>query len=204
MTCWSCGQQAGEDATCAACGRLQPPRARDHFEVLGVPRAFHLELPAVESRFRELSKKLHPDKFAKADAKERRLSLEHTTRLNQAWKALKDPLVRAEYLLKSEGFEVAGEEGSKVGRKLPLEFYEEVIEDREALVEAKASSPEAVRGLGAKVTARRDRALAVVDRAFLGWEASGDRTVLEAAALELAKLRYYARFLDEVEGRPHE
>lgn len=204
MNCWSCGQAAGDGEACAACGRLQPPRGRDHFDVLGVPRVFHLDLAAVERRFKELSKKLHPDRFAKADAKERRFSLEHTTRLNQAWKALKAPVTRAEYLLKSEGFEVAGEEGSKVGRKLPLEFYEEVMEDREALLEAQAGSPETVAALAARVTARRDQALALVDRAFLGWEASGDRAALEPAALELAKLRYYARFLDEVEGRPHD
>ena len=94
--CWSC-QTPTDDLFCPSCGKLQPARPKDAFAVLGLgaPR-FHLEAQAVEKAWRELSRKVHPDRFAKADAKERRFSLEQTTRLNDARKTLKNPVKRAE------------------------------------------------------------------------------------------------------------
>lgn len=205
-TCWACGQDNGNGAFCAACGKIQPGRPRDFFELMGLERRYHLDVPALERSYRELSRRLHPDKFARAEARERRFSLEQTTQLNQALKTLRDPTARAEYLLKQHGYTVASEEAGRsgAGERLPLEFYEQVIEDREALVEAKAEGPDAVRRLADGVTRRRDETLARADGAFTEWERTGDAQVLAPAVTELAKLRYYARFLDEVEGRPHD
>jgi molecular chaperone HscB len=204
--CWSCGVEAGPDAFCASCGRIQPAREKDAFALFGVEPRFHVDRPALEARFREHSKKLHPDRFAKADARERRFSLEQTTLLNKAWKTLKDDTLRAEQLLRMHGLKVASDEAGTpgAGGRLPLSFYEQVMDDREALEEAKATSPEAVQALAAKVMARRDASLGLVDAAFIAWESSGDVAALTPAETELAKLRYEARFLDEVEGRSHD
>ncbi|MFM2153819.1 MAG: hypothetical protein RL199_2254 [Pseudomonadota bacterium] len=204
--CWSCAVEAGAEAFCVACGRIQPARDKDAFAVFAVAPRFHVDRPMLEARFRELSKKLHPDRFAKADARERRFSLEQTTLLNKAWKTLKDDTLRAEQLLRMHGLKVASDEAGTpgAGGRLPLSFYEQVMDDREALEEAKATSPEAVQALGAKVVARRDASLALVDAAFAAWESSADVAALAPAETELAKLRYEARFLDEVEGRPHD
>lgn len=204
--CWECNQEAGEGAFCASCGKIQPSRPRDAFSVLGIEPKFHLDDAALEKNYRDLSRKLHPDKFAKASPRERRFSTEQTTLLNQSLKALRNPVARAEYLLKSNGLPVPSEEAGRpgAGERLPLEFYEEVMEDREALMEAQGEGPEAVQKLAEKVTSRRDAALAVIDQAFTAWEQSGNKDVLVPAATELAKLRYYARFLDEVEGKPHD
>lgn len=204
--CWACQTEAGDGPFCAACGQIQPARARDPFAFLGQPVRYHLDGAAVEKAFRDLSKKLHPDRFARAGARERRFSLEQSTLLNQAHKALKDPVARAEQLLRAHGYSVSGDEAGKpgAGQKLPLAFYEEVMEDREALLEAKGESSAAVQALAERVVARRDQTLATVDRAFTAWEASGRREELAPAEAELAKLRYYARFLDEVEGKPHD
>jgi len=204
--CWSCNQEAGEEPFCASCGKVQPARPRSFFAVLGLPAKFHLDEAALEKNYRDLSRKVHPDKFAKALPRERRFSLEQSTLLNQALKAVRDPVARAEYLLKTNGLPVPSEEAGKAGagERLPMEFYEEVMEDREALLEAKTSGPDEVQKLASKITARRDAALSTIDRAFTTWEGNGDKSVLEPAATELAKLRYYARFLDEVEGKPHE
>lgn len=198
-TCWSCGQEPGPEPFCAKCGTIQPGRPRDLFQVLGLSRRFHLDEAEVESRHRQLSRKLHPDRFARATPRERRFSVEQTTLINEAVKKLRDPVRRAEYLLESEGVQIASEE--KGSRQLPLEFYEEVMEDREALLEAKTEGPEAVRALTEKILARRALALATVEKALTAWEGGAGPGVLEPAATELAKLRYYARFLEEVEGR---
>lgn len=205
-TCWSCQNEAGDASFCALCGKIQPGRPRDAFQLFGIPPRFHLEEAALEKSYRDLSRKVHPDKFAKADARERRFSIEQSTLLNQSYKSLRDPTARAEYLLKTNGFPVPTEEAGKpgAGQRLPLEFYEEVMEDREALLEAQSDGQPAVQRLAEKILAKRDATLALIDRAFTAWESTADRSALEPAATELAKLRYYARFLDEVEGRPHE
>jgi molecular chaperone HscB len=204
--CWSCNQEAGEEPFCVACGKIQPSRPRSFFAVLGLPPKFHLDSAAIEKSYRDWSRKLHPDKFAKAPPRERRFSLEQSTLVNQALKAMRDPVARAEYLLKTNGLPVPSEEAGRpgAGGRLPMEFYEEVMEDREALMEAQSIGPAAVQQLAGKVTARRDAALALIDGAFTAWEAGGEAALLAPAATELAKLRYYARFLDEVEGKPHE
>jgi len=204
--CWACSKEAGDEAFCPSCGKIQPARPRSVFTVFDLPLRYHLDEAALEKRYRDLSRRVHPDKFARADARERRFSAEQSTALNQAYKALRDPMARAGTLLQANGYPLPTEEAGKsgAGERLPLEFYEEVLEDREALVEARSQGPDSVGALAVKVTGKRDAALAIIDRAFAAWEAQGDRAALEPAATEFAKLRYYARFLDEVEGKPHD
>jgi len=206
ISCWSCNQETGDKTFCPACAKIQPGRPRDFFAVLGLSSRYHVDMPALEKSYRDHSRLVHPDKFAKASPKERRFSLEQSTLLNQAFKTLKDPTSRAEYVLKANGFAAVSEEAGKhgAGERLPLEFYEEVMEDREALMDAKMEGPEAVQKLADKVLARRAKTLETVDRAMTAWETSGAREALQPAVSELAKLKYYQRFLDEVEGKPHD
>ena len=90
MICWSCEKSAGEGVTCGACGALQPPDASaDHFQVLGVERRFALDREALERRYKELTRVLHPDRFARADARARRASLARSVQLNEAWRTLR-------------------------------------------------------------------------------------------------------------------
>src|SRR5689334_10487801 len=114
MICWSCEKGAGEGAFCASCGAVQPLEAgggADFFAVLGLPRRFDLDLAEAERLYKELARRLHPDRFARADARARRASLARSVRVNDAWKTLRDPVRRAEYLLSLSGVEVGGEEG---------------------------------------------------------------------------------------------
>jgi molecular chaperone HscB len=197
--CWSCGaDRAASDALCPACGKVQPPApagtALDKFALLGLPQSFDLDAAQVDEKFRALSRKLHPDRFARASAQERRFSLEQTTRLNDAARVLKDPVRRAEHLLALRGVKIAGDRELK----MPPEFLEQALEDREKLMEAKLEGgPEAVARLAEGVREKRDQTLEEV-RALV---ASGD---LGQAGEVLARMRYYARYLDEVEGRSAE
>jgi molecular chaperone HscB len=185
---------------------VQPPPALkpgeklllDKFATLGVPRSFQQDDAAVEARYRELSRKLHPDRFARASAQERRFSLEQTTRLNEAYRTLKDPVRRAEHLLELRGVPVAT--GEKNGVTMSPEFLEQAMEDREKLLEAKMEGgPEAVEALARGVRQKRDDALAQVSALL-----SRDPVDGAQAADLLARMRYYARYLDEVEGRAPE
>jgi molecular chaperone HscB len=189
-TCWSCGHEhAAAEPLCPACGKVQPPPPAggqaDKFALLGLAPSFD-EPDGLDERFRVLSRKLHPDRFARAPAQERRFSLEQTTLLNDAYRTLKDPVRRAEHVLALRGVR-----GDPV---MSPEFLEETMDDRERLVEAKASG-KPLDALAAGVREKRDRTLRQVRDLV---QQGGD---LGQAAELLARMRYYARYLDEVEGR---
>jgi molecular chaperone HscB len=188
--CPHCGAPvAGADPICPACGKLQPPppagAGSDKFATLGFDPSFD-EPDGLDERFRALSRKLHPDRFARATAQERRYSLEQTTRLNEAYKTLKDPVRRAEHLLQLRGI--------KGDPRMSPEFLEQTMDDREKLLEAKLSG-QPLDALAAGVREKRDQTLREVRHLV---ENGGD---LSHAAELLARMRYYARYLDEVEGR---
>jgi molecular chaperone HscB len=96
---------------CSACGKVQPPVPVDYFTFFGLPRKLNLDAALLEREFYELSRKLHPDLYAGADPRERGWSLEQSSQLNDAYRTLKDPIQRTEYLLRLEGVEL--EEQSK-------------------------------------------------------------------------------------------
>jgi molecular chaperone HscB len=202
MSCWSCQADPGPGPLCARCGALQPlPPNADAFEVLGLPHTYFLERKQIEDRLKELSRKVHPDRWAQRDPMERRLSLEWTTAVNDAGKVLKDPDSRAAYILKQQGLDVAKETGESAMGKLPPEFLETVLEDREALADAKAAHDEPrVRELGLDIQKRAGHERAEVEAAMKLFEKGGDKLVLEKAAACLVVLKYYARFLEEVEA----
>jgi molecular chaperone HscB len=116
---------------CPHCSKIQPPPGGDYFRVFGLPRAFQVDLAALEHEFHRLSRRVHPDRFARAGENERQFSLADTALLNDAYRTLKDPLTRTEYLLTLEGAEI-GEEHSGKDRKdvsrVPDDLLEEAFE----------------------------------------------------------------------------
>ena len=202
MICWSCQKAAGDGALCAACNAVQPPNPKaDYFQVLGVSRAFAIDMVELERRYKETTKLLHPDRFARADAQARRASLERSVQLNEAWRALKDPVRRAEYLLSLHGVdigEMAGggrpdQSGAHSTLPVPQVFLMEVLELREALAEAQSKRDLCeVDALIAKVRSRLDTVMDDVAKGFLVSPPD-----LGALAGRLVSVRYYRRFLDE-------
>lgn len=99
--------------------------------MFGLAPRLNLDLPALEHEFHRLSRKLHPDRFARAQENEKQWSLADTALLNDAYRTLKDPIHRTEYLLKLHGAEI-GEEHSGKDRKdpsrVPADLLEEVFE----------------------------------------------------------------------------
>ena len=110
LTCWSCGEMRAAHF-CSACGKVQPPQPVDYFAFFGLPRKLNLDAAALEKDFYELSRRLHPDVNVLSDQREQEWSLEQTSQLNDAYRTLKDPIKRTEYLLRLEGVEL--EEQSK-------------------------------------------------------------------------------------------
>jgi molecular chaperone HscB len=108
--CWSCGAMLAAHF-CQACGKVQPPVPVDYFTFFGLPRKLNVDVAALERNFYELSRKLHPDINARAASKEQEWILEQSSLLNDAYRTLKDPIKRTQYLLLLEGVEL--EEQSK-------------------------------------------------------------------------------------------
>src|SRR5437764_8765887 len=127
----------------------KPVESQDYFAVFGLPRKLWIEMSGLEQKFLQLSWKLHPDKFVNASEEERELSLRRSSELNDAYRALKDPVARVEYLLAIEGERKEGEKKQQA----PPELLEEVFELNESLDElreAKASG-ENLAGLKARL-----------------------------------------------------
>ena len=97
---------------CGECGHVQPAEPTDYFSFFGLPRKLQLDEAALEHEFYALSRKLHPDVYSRASAREQAWSLEKTSQLNDAYRTLKDPMTRTEYLLALEGIQL--EEQSKI------------------------------------------------------------------------------------------
>jgi molecular chaperone HscB len=132
VACWSCAVAHNESTLfCPHCSKIQPPPGGDYFTVFSMEQRLNLDLAALEHEFHRLSRKVHPDRFARAGDNERQWSLADTALLNDAYRTLKDPLRRTEYLLKLEGAEI-GEQHSGKDRKdpsrVPADLLEEVFE----------------------------------------------------------------------------
>lgn len=109
-SCWSCGSMRAAHF-CESCGKVQPPAPVDYFSFFGLPPKLNLDVAALEKDFYDLSRKLHPDLSARASGQEQQWSLEQSSLLNDAYRTLRDPIKRTQYLLRLEGVEL--EEQSK-------------------------------------------------------------------------------------------
>lgn len=166
----------------------------DPFATLGAPRRFDLDLAALEKTHRELSRALHPDKFAQTGASERRAALEKAADVNEAWRVVRDPIRRAEALFRLEGLPV----GETSEPKASPAFLMEVMEEREALAEARAARDLAkVHALAEGITRRAKATEAKLGAAFAG-DLTPARAELERLLPLLGELRFYRRFLEEV------
>lgn len=209
--CWSCSATTAGALFCPACGKIQPvPRGADYFAFFGLPQKLTLDLEVLEQRFHSLSWKLHPDRFAQAPENEKQLSLDLTSQLNDAYRTLREPVARVEYLLSLYGMRKEGQKKQQA----PPELLEEVFELNESLDElreARASGEGAAQmtGLRAKLEAAQHKfesSLAGVDQelARVGkeWDAQLDsgvdeiaRTLLMERMNEVLNRRSYIRNL---------
>jgi molecular chaperone HscB len=131
LVCWSCHERAQGTHFCPGCGKLQVASNADYFALFEMPRKLWIEMNGLEQRFLQLSWKLHPDNFVNATEQERELSLRRSSELNDAYRTLRDPVVRVEYLLGLENMRKEGEHKQQA----PPELLEEVFELNESLDE---------------------------------------------------------------------
>ncbi|MGB7284195.1 MAG: Fe-S protein assembly co-chaperone HscB [Candidatus Acidiferrum sp.] len=132
LVCWNCHERTQGTHFCSSCGKLQQvPSGEDYFSLFEMPRKLWFEMDGLEQKFLKLSWKLHPDNFVNATEQERELSLRRSSELNDAYRTLRDPLARVEYLLGIENLRKEGEHKQLA----PPELLEEVFELNESLDE---------------------------------------------------------------------
>jgi molecular chaperone HscB len=136
--CRECGGGAPIDAHfCPQCTKiLSLGRHGDYFSFIGIPRKLNLDAEDLERRFRSMSRQFHPDFFYNATPAERRASLERSSYLNDAYRTLRDPVSRLQYLLQIEGLAAAGP--AEATKQVPPALLEEVFALNEELDEIRA------------------------------------------------------------------
>jgi molecular chaperone HscB len=113
--------------------KLQRLRARNHFELFGLPPAYALDLDRLDRAYRDIQAQVHPDRFANSGDAERRASMQMTVQVNEAHRTLKSAVQRAKYLLELNGVDV----GFETNTAMPPAFLMEQMELRERLEEAR-------------------------------------------------------------------
>jgi molecular chaperone HscB len=113
---------------------------KNHFELFGLIPAYALDLEHLDRAYRDIQSRVHPDRFAHAGDAERRASMQMTTQVNEAYRALKSPVRRASYLLELNGVDT----GFETNTAMPPEFLMEQLELREELDETRDAASLAV------------------------------------------------------------
>ncbi len=133
--CWNCGAEHTPSLFCPACNAIQQlPDQADYFQVLDVPRRLRLDPDALQRRYYELHRRLHPDLYQTGPQAARQASLRNTAALNRAYRTLRDPIDRALYWLTLHG-ESLGNNNNQV----PADLAALVFELQEQLEELRAA-----------------------------------------------------------------
>ncbi len=205
-TCWNCKETLDPARMCANCGVLLPlPRAASHFALFGLPERLTVDGAELERLFHELSRRNHPDRFRKGPARERMIALENISRLNEAYRSLKDPLERAAYLIRLKRGDAPA-----VGASPPSELFEEILEIQEELGEYRFADGDEKQVLGRRLSGRRDdlarerdeRTTRLTEDLFASWDATDSEPRREEILNEMAAILgargYLNRMLDSL------
>lgn len=171
---------------------------QNHFELFGFPVAFDIDAHQLAERYRELQRTLHPDRYANASDRERRLSIQHAAQVNDAFQTLKSSLPRARYLLQLQGVEFDDEKETHLD---PV-FLMEQMELREALAEVRAEvdSLASLNNIMADIKTRQKAMENRLQELFAG---GGEDTRLEAKQL-VQKMQFLVRLQQEAEDLEEE
>jgi molecular chaperone HscB len=163
-----------------------------YFEAFGIEPKLLLDAEDLQQRFYRLSREFHPDKFSRRPVEEQQVALERTSVLNDGLRTLKDPVRRAEYVLKNNGFDI-GEQRTK---DVPPELLEEVFELNMALEE---SDTDQLASFQARFAAMLDQSGAELLKLFAAYDAAPSRDTLAPIRAILNRRRYIENLLAKIQ-----
>src|SRR6202789_4539097 len=174
--------------------------SQDYFPLFSLPQHLHLDLAALEKTFYAQSRKLHPDRFASQPPEAQQAALAASSQLNDAYRTLRDPILRTEYLLSLQGIQLeeqsraatdlAKSTGTQKKQVAPPDLLEEAFELNMALEEMKmgGDDPDARRELESartKFTAMLAETQQQLESLWTQWDTAVDAD--DTAAKESAK-----------------
>ena len=162
-----------------------------HFELFGLPESFEVDAGQLDSRYRELQRAVHPDRFASASDQERRISMQQATQINEGYQVLKDPLLRGRYLLELDGYRFDDEHHTTSDAA----FLMEQMELRELLGEVREAD-DAFAALGEimdRIDADAAALVTVLQRLFTGATADAHAEIADV----LTKLQFFRKLQQE-------
>jgi molecular chaperone HscB len=168
--------------------------SRNHFELFGLPETFRFDAASLDRAYRALQSEVHPDRFARAPEAQKRLALQSSARVNEAYQALRDPVARAQYMLSLRGIDAF----SETDTALPYAFLERQLERREAADEALSAQDTA--RLEALATAVREDAQQLEQRLAARLDTGGEWDVARGDVRELRFLTKLASDIDEMQS----
>jgi len=164
---------------------------QNYFQLFSLPERYHLERAELDARYRDLQRRVHPDRFASAGAQERRASMQQAAHINQAFETLKDPLRRGRYLLELRGAPAEEQQGSHQDP----EFLMQQIELREALAEVRGQ-PDPLAALDRLSRDIRAQYQTLESSLETALDDSGD---IQAALTFVLRMQYFTRLQNEVQ-----
>jgi len=205
VCCWQCGAQHVPHLFCPACNAIQPfPEQADYFEIMGLPRSLVIDTAALQRRYYELHRQLHPDLYQTGPQAARVASLRNTATVNRAYRSLQDPIDRGLYWLALRG-ESLGANNNRV----PPELAELGFETQEKLEELRAARDGnghaaltmAVEAVLAELQQRQTALLAQLQKNFSGWDAPDADDAALTCELKgiLSALAYVRTLMRDVE-----
>ncbi|MBC7470382.1 MAG: Fe-S protein assembly co-chaperone HscB [Ramlibacter sp.] len=168
---------------------MKPTLQSSDFDLFGLPERFAQDSAAVEARWKELQREVHPDKFAAQGPSAQRVAMQWSVRVNEAHKRLRDPLKRAAYLCELRGAPINAESNTA----MPAEFLMEQMAWREALEEAQAGAD--LETVSTELAKARADTVGRIGRLL---DDAGDPA---AAAQQVRALMFIERFAHDVEER---
>jgi molecular chaperone HscB len=178
--CWHCQSEVSGEYFCERCVKVQPvSKEADYFTCLGFPRRLTIDQQKLEEKFYELSRAFHPDFYQNKSDTEQAISLSNAATLNTAYRTLRDPIQRAEYLIAIEAGAM-----KEIRTSPPADLFEEILELQDILEEYRTSdqSSESGRKLRAQLQTaqqtlerRKHEMEAQLERLFVDWDALQDR-----------------------------
>jgi molecular chaperone HscB len=196
--CWRCGQEPHGSLFCRFCNTLQPP-AQDYYRFFDLDRRLSIDLSDLQKRYYSLSRLVHPDRFARGTPNEKRFALDAAAILNDAFRTLRNPVARAEYVLKEEGIEAAHGGAQRV----PPELLEDVFEVKTAIEGLRGGDTAARETLASSLVrfrALRAQADRELDTLFQQYDADGGREALVRVRAVLDRRKYIANLIEELEA----
>lgn len=161
----------------------------DDFELLGVAKQFKQQSSDLTERWKLLQAQVHPDRFANGSSTEKRMAMQWSVRVNEAYQRLKSPLSRAIYLCELNQHTIGAEDNTA----MPKQFLMQQMEWLEALDEAESQSD--VTGIAQQVQQELDHTIAATEKAL---DQDHD---MKAAVEQIRNWMFLARFMERVQAR---